>query len=150
METMSEKPRVSSEDRSEWRYEDGGPALLAAHTFIGLLKSPDLSDRLAEVKDLVTAESWPTWTAHIQEGLSAPFLNEFTHQSTRVRYPAEGMAYVLYPVLHPDQTDPVTIETPTVMAANWVTLLLEGDQWKVHQIGELVAPAALGKQAYSW
>jgi hypothetical protein len=67
-----------------------------------------------------------------------------------VRYPADGMAYITLARLHPDQTDPVLVSGPTALVADIVTLVAEDGVWKVHAVGEMVPPGALGITAYSW
>jgi hypothetical protein len=75
---------------------------------------------------------------------------EITHYSSQVRYPADGMAYVFCPILHPDETEGLLIESPQPMWLNVLTLLQVGGKWLVHQAGPMIPPADLGKVAYSW
>jgi hypothetical protein len=141
----------ATENRSKWRYEEGGKPLDVASSFIDLLKSDDVKGRLTELKSMVSAASWPTWGRTIREGgVDSRHLLQYTHVSTTVRYPADGMAFVVWPVTHPDHTEAFVIEETRAIYANIVTLVLEEGEWKVHQIGEIVSPAALGKLAYSW
>jgi hypothetical protein len=71
--------------------------------------------------------------------------------STKVRHPADGMAYVICVIAHPDQDEPFTIDKPTPVPAHVITLLEEDGQWKVHRVGgDAVPPRELGKKAYSW
>jgi len=99
----------------------------------------------------VTASSWSKWEADIQAGLPTPWLNQLLHMSTRVRYPAEGMAYVVCVIAHPDQDEPFTIEKEGLFPAHVITLLWEQEAWKVHQVGgDAVPPHAVGKKAFSW
>ena len=142
---------ASTEDRSKWRYEDGGKPLEVAKNFVQLLRSDDVVARLDEVKNMVTAASWPIWQRIIREGGVDPHhLLQFTHWSQTVRYPADGMAFVTCPITHPDHTEEFVIEQPAQIWANIVTLVLEAGDWRVFQIGEIVSPAAVGMQAYSW
>jgi hypothetical protein len=78
--------------RSKWRYEDNGPPLAVADRLVGLLKDWDVVRKLDKVKACVTESSWSVWEEAIRAGLSAPWLNELNHLSTKVRYPADGMA----------------------------------------------------------
>jgi hypothetical protein len=147
---MPESPKVGTEDRSKWRYENNGPPLHVAAKFLELLKAPNSTKRLDEIRALVTAESWPIWKASIQAGLPAPFLNELNHVSHKVRYPADGMAYVFCLTTHPDHTESFVVEGPTAALMHPITLLEEAGEWRVHQVGELPSPASLGKVAYSF
>jgi len=100
---------------------------------------------------MVTPVSWPIWQRIIREGgVDLHHLLKFTHWSQTVRYPADGMAFVTCPITHPDHTEEFVIEEATHVWANIVTLVLGQGKWGVHQMGEIVAPAALGKQAYWW
>lgn len=144
-------PAPGSDDRSKWRYEDGGAALEAAVAFVQLLKEPDISDRLEEFRGRVTKERWPAWQEAVSRGFAVPFLNELTGHLSKVRFPTDGMAYVFYPITHPDQAESVLIDKPQQMYTNFVTLLLEDGEWRVHDIGPtLVSPQDLGRQPYSW
>jgi hypothetical protein len=148
---MSETPVPGTEDRSKWHYEDGGPALESAVEFVHLLKDPDVSNRLDEFRKRVTKGSWPAWQEAISRGFAAPFLNELTGHLSKVRFPADGMAYVFYPITHPDQDAPILIDKPQKMYLNFVTLLLEDGEWRVHDIGPTMAPPQdLGRTPYSW
>lgn len=73
-----------------------------------------------------------------------------SHLSTKVRYPADGMAYVFAPVLHPDQHEDVRCMMATRIHAKIFTLLFEHGVWRIHDIGRMLPPAELGKTAYSW
>ena len=144
-------PVPGTEDRSKWRYEDGGAALEAALRFVSLLKEPDISNRVSDFKELVTRETWPAWHKALRRGFAAPFLNQFTGHLSKVRFPADGMAYVFFPITHPDQTESILIDKPQQMYINFVTLLLEDGEWRIHGVGPtMVPPQDLGRQPYSW
>jgi hypothetical protein len=138
------------EDRSKWKYEDGGRPLEVATRFVAWLQSPE---RIAEDgQAMATKASWPAW----QRWVAAPTeerihsVREITHFSLKVRYPAGGMAYVLCPITHPDQDEALIVTEPAQAWMNVVTLLFEGGDWKVHQVGRMLPPAEVGLQAYSW
>jgi hypothetical protein len=147
---LSEPPAVGTEDRSKWRYENNGAPLKRAGDFLSLMKDEDPAKHLAEVKGLVTKASLPAWTSAFRKGFRLPYLNELNLVSTKVRYPADGMAYVFCLIAHPDQDEPITVEGPTQAWMHVVTLLEEDGEWKVHQIGEMASPEQVGKKAYSW
>ena len=69
---------------------------------------------------------------------------------TTALFAAEGMAFVCAPILHRDQDEVAAIAEPTQLYAKVVTLLLEADEWRVHVVGPMIAPAELGKTADSW
>lgn len=148
---MSQKPIAGNEDRSKWRYEDGGPTLEAAIHLVQLLKDPSVSGRLDEVEKRVTKESWTAWRQAVSRGFASPFLNELTGHLSKVRFPADGMAYVFFPITHPDQNESILIDKPQKMYINFVTLLVEDREWRIHDIGPMmVPPQDLGRQPYSW
>ncbi len=137
-------------DRSKWRYEDGGPAYEAAVRCVDLIRQPDVADRLEELRALVTEESWPNWRDGATAGFNIPWLNQLRGCLPKVRLPADGMAYVFCPIIHPDQTEPVTFDHQRILM-HVVTLVEERGAWRVHQIGgEMVPPQDLGRQPYSW
>jgi hypothetical protein len=137
------------EDRSKWRYEDNGPPIvtvLAFRQWLGLLP---LALDMGET--LFTAAAWPTWRQQATDGtLDAHFRTELAHWSNKVRYPADDMAYVFAPVLHPDQDEPITITEPQKVYMLVYTLLREDGQWRLHSVGRMIPPADVGKTAYSW
>jgi hypothetical protein len=142
-------PPTSNEDRSEWRYDHtGGAPMAAAHAFNEWVRG--LPSNLDAGEELVTRASWPTWRQAAAEGSLTRLGQELTHLSTTIRYPAVEMAYAFAPIMHPDQDEPIAIEGKQSMWINVITLLLEDEQWKVHQVGEMLPPAAIGKTAYSW
>jgi hypothetical protein len=148
---MSKMPAPGNEDRSRWRYADGGSALEAGVQFVQLLKDRDIANRLDEVRERVTKESWPDWQEAVSRGFPAQFLNQLTGHMSKVRFPADGMAYVFYPITHPDQDEPIPIDKPQKVYLNFVTLLLEDHQWRVHDVGPvMIPPQDLGRQPYSW
>jgi hypothetical protein len=138
-------------DRSNWQYGEGGPPLEVAMRFVDLIKQPDLVDRLSELQDLVTPESWPIWEAEARKGLDPHILIDLTHFPTKVRYPAPEMAYVFCIIAHPDQHEAFVIagEGEQLAYANIVTLLAQAGHWRVHQLGEMLNPAWVGRRAYS-
>ena len=143
-------PPAGSEDRSKWRYQEGGPPLDAAITFIDLLKDSEVSERQGEVRELVTVASWPAWRIMLEQGLDRGFLTQLHGHMPKVRCPADGMAYVFIPITHPDQDEPILFDKPQAIAMNVVTLVEERGAWRVHAIGGMVAPQDLGREPYSW
>jgi len=141
---------AGTEDRSNWRYEESGPAFEVADLFITLIRDPDVRSRLDEVRGLVTAESWPVWQERIERGFDRALIVELRGGLTKVRHPAEGMAYVFFPAVHPDQVDPILYDRPQQIAMNVVTLLENRGVWRVHELGRMVPPHELGIEAYSW
>jgi hypothetical protein len=114
------------------------------------MKTKDPASQIDHLAGLVTASSLQTWANAFRKGFTPQFLNELNHTSTKVRYPADGMAYVFVLVTHPDHTEPFVIDKPTPHPMNVVTLIEEGGQWRVHQVGVMASPAQVGKTAYSW
>jgi hypothetical protein len=147
---MADAPRVGTEDRSKWVYSEAGPPFTAAWEFVDLLRQPDVDRRLEQVRERVTAQSWAAWERSIRAGLDPHWLLELSHFSQTVRHPASGMAYVFCVVLHPDQNEEILVTQPQPMFMHVVTLLEQEGRWLVHQIGPMVPPADLGRQAYSW
>lgn len=60
------------------------------------------------------------------------------------------MAYVFCPAMQPEEEEPELVEAPTALPMRVITLLDQGGQWKVHQVGPMVPPASVGRVAYSW
>jgi hypothetical protein len=147
---VGEPPVPASEDRSKWRYAEGGPPLEAAIQFVQVLKDPDIAARLNEVRELVTVSSWLAWRELLQHGLDRGFLTELHGHMPKVRFPADGMAYVFIPVTHPDQDEPIVFDKPQAVPMNVVTLLEERGVWRVHAVGGMVPPQDLGRTPYSW
>jgi hypothetical protein len=141
---------IGDEDRSRWRNEEGGPAFEASRRFIALILSPDVGERLHEVRELVTPQSWPAWREAIERGLDRALVVSLRGGLKQVRHPADGMAYVFWPIIHPDQDEPVLYDHRQKVALNVVTLLEVDGEWLVHQVGEMVPPADLGLEPYSW
>jgi putative PIN family toxin of toxin-antitoxin system len=141
-------PGVSAEDRSSWRYEEGGAALDAAHTFVEWLRG--LPAERERGHEMVTPESWVTLQQAIADGSAATVAESITHWSASVRHPADGMAYVFCPHVHPDQDEVFLVPGPTVMNVTAITLVWRDSRWLVHGVGPLVPPAHVGLKAYSW
>jgi hypothetical protein len=78
----------------------------------------------------------------------------------KVRYPADGMAYVFCPQASRDlegllgtmtsSAEPYLVGSPRPATVTLITLVLRRGRWLVHAIGPMVAPADLGLKAYSW
>ena len=136
-----------TEDRSKWRYEVGGAPLAVVNAFLEWFALLPLSVDMGQ--PLFTHDSWSTWRASSLDGSLRRLIREQTHFSTTVRYPADGMAYVAAPVLHPDQ-EAVTITEERQIWAHVYTLLHEDGEWRIHSVGAALSPAQLGKIAYSW
>jgi hypothetical protein len=145
---MSRPPDEPAEDRSQWRYEDEGTPYFVAMTFTDWAKGK--RGTLEDGANMTTSTSWPIWRALAVEDKLKDALREVTHFSNKVRYPADGIAYVLAPIVHPDQDEPVLIVGPMRIPLNVFTLVLEDGVWKVHQFGAMLPPAELGKRPYSW
>jgi putative PIN family toxin of toxin-antitoxin system len=141
-------PGVSKEDRTGWRYEDFGLPLVAALQFLEWMHQ--LPANAGAGAELTTRDSWPNWVQAASDGTLTRWIEAGWGWSTKVRYPADGMAYVFCPASHPDQTEPVLIEGPTAMRLEVITLFDEDGQWKVHALGAMVPPADVGRIAYSW
>ena len=141
----------SVEGRTYWRYEDGGLALASAVRLVEVIRSADLPRRRDDLRRLVTARSWPQWEARVRAGFDRRLLQQLTHVSTKVRYPAPGMAYVFCLSTHPDQDEPLLIHVEQQGWRQVITLLEEGGEWRAHRLGdELVPPSAVGLAPYSW
>jgi hypothetical protein len=138
----------AGEDRSQWRYEEGGEPYVVAIAF-GQWAAGDVGS-VEDGAHLTTSVSWPIWRDSAVSGALKDFVREVTHYSTMVRYPADGMAYVIAPITHPDHTESFLIMEPAQIHANTFTLLLEDGTWRVHQVGQPLSPAEVGKDAYSW
>jgi hypothetical protein len=136
----------ADEDGSHWRYEDESQPYVTARAF-----TEWANGKLGTCEDganVTTTTSWPIWRDLAIGGKLKDALREVTHFSTKVRYPADGMAYVFAPIVHPDQDEPFLFTEPTSTYLNVFTLVLEDDLWKVHQFGVMLPPAELGKEAY--
>ena len=102
------------------------------------------------------ADTNPGKTPHFVTGgligrVSGRLGNQLTGYMSKVRFRADGMAYVFYPITHPDQDEPILIDKPQKVYLNFVTLLLENEQWRVHDVGPvMIPPQDLGRQPYSW
>jgi hypothetical protein len=137
-------------DQSRWRWETKGPPLQVARLFRAWLASEEPDPRVG--RTLASDASWPTWEQmppKRRQGIARPIL----HWLDDVYYPADGMAYVHCPLLHPDQDEPIEIPAGGVYPDPYViTLLLEDGEWRVHAIGlrHHVPPQALGREPYSW
>lgn len=143
-----EIPGVSNEDRSRWRYEDGGPALFAAQQFIAWIHQLPANVDVGQA--LTTSSSWSRWRLAAIDGTLSTWIAKGWGTSVKVRYPADGMAYVLCLPMHPEETAPKLISGPSVSFMEVITLLAERDQWKVFSLGRMIAPNELGLTAYSW
>jgi putative PIN family toxin of toxin-antitoxin system len=142
-------PGVSTEDRTGWRYEQGGPALESAYAFVEWLRH--LPANRESGRELVTPESWPAIQQAIADGTAASAVEAITGWLPLVRHPADGMAYVFCPRnIHPDQTEPFEVLLPTAMQVTFITLLLREGRWRVHALGPMIPPVAVGLAAYSW
>jgi hypothetical protein len=139
---------TSDEDRSRWLYEESGPPLLVVQAFLRWLEILPVAVDVGEC--LFTPDSWPIWRESALDGSLQRLIRKQTHWSTTVRYPADGMAYVAAPILHPDQDEAVLVTEEQLMPAHVYTLLHEDGEWKIHSVGGALSPAQLGKTAYSW
>jgi hypothetical protein len=139
---------TACEDRSRWRYEDEGAPYFVAMAFTDWANGK--RGTLEDGANVTTSTSWPIWRALAVEDELKDALREVTHFSNKVRYPADGMAYVFAPIVHPDQNEPILFMGPTKTYLNVFTLVLEDGVWKVHQFGAMLPPADIGKDAYSW
>lgn len=136
------------EDRAEWGYEDNGPPLTTVARFLEWLDL--LPVALDAGEGIFTPDSWPIWRTSAIDGSLRRLSPELAHVSTKVRYPADGMAYVFAPILHPDQAEAVIIAAEQEAYIHVYTLLLEDDEWRLHSVGKMLSPEELGKTAYSW
>jgi hypothetical protein len=135
-------------DQRKWQVEVDGWPSYCARTF--LLWLDFLPESLELGGRITTTEAWPVWREQALSGALSHLRQKLAHMSTVVQYPADGMAFVCAPILHPDRDELVVITDPTLLYAKVVTLLLEADAWRVHVIGPMIPPAELGKIAYSW
>jgi hypothetical protein len=63
---VADKPTVSTEDRSKWRYENFGAAHRAGVAFGEWLDN--FASDVEAGRSLVTAESWPLWETAARDG----------------------------------------------------------------------------------
>lgn len=134
-------------DESGWRIESGGPPFDVAVAFSSWVGR--LPEALDDGAKLTTSASWPTWRAHALDGSLQRAFREIHHFASHTRYPADGMAHVLLPVVHPDQDEILVVEQPTLAWVHIVTLLLEDGSWRVHSItSTFPPPEELGRVAY--
>jgi hypothetical protein len=136
------------EDRSRWRYEQGGQPYVVARAFVAWARG-DMGS-LEDGANVTTSLSWPIWRAMAINGELKGALREVSHWSTTVRYPADDMAYVIAPILHPDQDETVYFAEPMQIPMNTFTLILDGGTWRVHQFGAALSPVDFGSEPYSW
>jgi putative PIN family toxin of toxin-antitoxin system len=141
-------PGTTDEDRSKWKYEDGGAAFDAARAMVDwLLALPRDRQR---GREMVTPESWPNFQRAIADGTAAELARLIGHWMPKVRYPAPGMAFVFCPRVHAEQAEPFMVERPQAMELTVITLVERRGRWLVHGMGPMVPPADLGLTAYSW
>lgn len=141
-------PGVSHEDRSQWRYEDFGAPLVAALRFIEWARQ--LPASIDDGSTLTTEASWSRWREQASDGTLTRWVTSGWGWSVKVRYPADGMAYVFCPHMHPEETEPVLIAARTAMKLDVITLLDEDGEWRVHSVGQMVPPSEVRRAAYSW
>ena len=143
---------VTIEDRSRWRYDVNGAPLRTAEAFRNWVDG--LPASLDAGSTLTTETAWPIFRRQAFEGTLSRIRPELFHMSSKVRYPAEGMAYVLCPVLHPDQDEIVVFDASEIVSISTLvfTLVLERGEWRIFALGldTPVPPADVGKTAYSW
>jgi hypothetical protein len=99
---------------------------------------------------VTTEASWPAWREQARRGDLAHLSVDLARTSPKVRCPSEGMAYVFAPRLDLEGDADVMTLDPTELDGSVITLLLEGEEWRVHSSGDMVDPIDLGLTAYSW
>jgi hypothetical protein len=139
---------MRSVDKSNWRFEVGGPAIFTVRAFKYWLDQ--LPDSLQVGERVTTEASWPAWREQARRGELEHLRVDLTHTSTKVRCPAQGMAYVFASRLSLQGGEDVMTLDPTELDGSVITLLLEADEWRVHSSGDVVEPIDLGLTAYSW
>jgi hypothetical protein len=131
-------------DRSEWRWQSGGPPLFTSRAFLYWLKV------LAEAVDVgslvTTAATWPDWRERAVNGELAGLHMALVDASSNVWHPADGMAYVRVA----RRRDDSGVDTSGRIEWDVITLVDDGDEWRVHSVGDMVSPESIGKSAYSW
>lgn len=137
----------STEDRSKWKYEDFGAPYQMATEFVDWLRA-GMSPRKAGAA-MTTRESWPLWQKLTQEE-AQQLVSKLSHVSPRVRYPADNVAFVFCPRLHPDQMDPIAFDRAQYVQLEVVSLLRQRGTWKVHQVGAMLDPRTVRIEPYSW
>lgn len=98
---------------------------------------------------VATEASWLAWREQARRGDLAHLSVDLAHTSPKVRCPAEGMAYVFAPRLDLEGDAVVMTLDPTELDGSVITLLLEGEEWRVHSSGDIVDPIDLGLSADS-
>jgi hypothetical protein len=135
-------------DRRGWRYSIGGRPVELGQLIVDRLSGRNELN----VSNVCTRASWPIWERYFKEDWKAEeWIQKALACSTLVRHPAPGMAFVLFVVAHPDQTEAFTIERETQVSAQIVTLLYDNDvhDWRVHAVGGAVPPSDVGKVAFT-
>jgi hypothetical protein len=135
-------------DQLKRHCEENGAPFLAARAFKPWIDQ--LPQSLQAGGSLTTVASWPRWREQALDGSLHRSRSDLAPALSLVRYPADGIAYVIAPRLYPDHDEPVVITQPTQMLSLFFTLLFEDGRWRVHAVGPMVAPSDLGKTAYSW
>ncbi len=135
-------------DSRGWRYSLGGRPVDLAQQFVERLcgRNP------LNVSNVCTSTSRATWERYFTEEWRAEeWIQKALACSTLVRHPAPGMAFVMFVVAHPDQTEAFIIERETQVSAQVVTLLYDHDihDWRVHAVGAIVPPPDVGKVAFT-
>lgn len=138
---------VSTEDRGKWRYEEFGAPFQITMKFVDWLRAGAVPSE--EGSALTTEESWSIWST-LTTGEKRQLVARLSHVSSRVRHPAEGIAYVFCPTLHPDYTEAIIIDRPQPADLDVISLLWRGGRWRVHQVGEMLDPRTVGVEPYSW
>jgi hypothetical protein len=148
MSSRSRERRSALTDESRWICEVGGQPLDVVADLLEWLDR--LPGSLDDGEAIMTRASWQRFRQQALAGETQHVAVHLANLSTTVRYPADGMAFVIAPRLHPDQDEAIQFPADTEIFATCVTLLHEEGAWKIQKIGLPVSPADVGKEAYSW
>ena len=129
------------------RYSLGGRPVELTGVWLAMLRGEIRGDYTS----LVTEQSRSTWERFFEsEWEAAEYVRRAHGDSTMVRHPGPGIAYVFCLIGHPDQTEPFTIEKQTKASVDVLTLLYDSDihDCRVHQFGAPTPSEAVGLASF--
>lgn len=119
-------------DFSRMRKEAGGPALATALRFAEWVRA--LPEQVEAGASLTTPESWPAWRRQAEDGTLRDVWRRIAHCLEYVRYPSDDVAFVFFPVVHPDQDEVFTTKAGDSLEMYCMMLHRGHDAWRVHSL----------------
>jgi hypothetical protein len=109
-----------------------------------------LPESLEAGAKVMTSATWPAWRLRATTGDLTSLKAELADVGSEVHYPADGMAYVFALIPESGEHSEAAQADPNPTEGRAITLLFEGEEWRVHSVGPMVTPAELAKVPYSW